>query len=386
MAMGEKRAVVMQGDIGVDGGVPSYIHAAQHASDGADPITPEMIGAASNPNLLDNWYFADPIDQRGGYVVVPGSSYYIPGESVVTGTTEGYYSVDSWEGTIGASNAYFYMDGTKYVTNMANTIRGYTGSGYAIDRWLTGGSATNVTKPEDDGVNLYDEASYVDFRQLIESYTELCGKNVCLSALTADGTLWVQTGKIPDELSSTLTSIFNKYDDEGSGIWLRGGAGKMFVQLRAGAGKSVTFIAAKLELGSVQTLAHQDADGNWVLNDPPPNKQQELAKCQRYYIRYTSDDAKTTIALGNSNGTYVYTPFFLPVPMRATPAISYANIDVLLLDGGTSTSIEITGVGFGAKPGRGNAVTPRIVCECESGKLYGLRVLPGGYFDFNADL
>ena len=41
--------------------------------------------------------------------------------------------------------------------------------------------------------------------------------------------------------------------------------------------------AVKLELGPVQTLAHQDADGNWVLNDPPPNKALELLKCQRYY-------------------------------------------------------------------------------------------------------
>lgn len=41
--------------------------------------------------------------------------------------------------------------------------------------------------------------------------------------------------------------------------------------------------AAKLELGSVQTLAHQE-DGNWVLNDPPPNQALELAKCQRYQL------------------------------------------------------------------------------------------------------
>ena len=40
--------------------------------------------------------------------------------------------------------------------------------------------------------------------------------------------------------------------------------------------------AAKLELGSQQTLAHQDAAGNWVLNDPPPDKTLELLKCQWY--------------------------------------------------------------------------------------------------------
>lgn len=44
-------------------------------------------------------------------------------------------------------------------------------------------------------------------------------------------------------------------------------------------GASVTMKAAKLELGSEQTLAHKDSTGNWVLNDPPPNKELELLKC-----------------------------------------------------------------------------------------------------------
>ena len=48
-----------------------------------------------------------------------------------------------------------------------------------------------------------------------------------------------------------------------------------------------TLLAAKLELGPVQTLAHQDASGNWVLNDPPPNKALELLKCQRYFCKFS---------------------------------------------------------------------------------------------------
>ena len=40
-------------------------------------------------------------------------------------------------------------------------------------------------------------------------------------------------------------------------------------------------IAAKLERGPIQTLAHQDADGNWVLNDPPDYDLQ-YALCSLY--------------------------------------------------------------------------------------------------------
>lgn len=45
----------------------------------------------------------------------------------------------------------------------------------------------------------------------------------------------------------------------------------------------VTFklYAAKLELGNQQTLAHKDADGNWVLNEPP-NYDLQYALCSQY--------------------------------------------------------------------------------------------------------
>jgi len=37
-----------------------------------------QLSTLSRPNLLDNWYFAadSVIDQRGGYVVPPGTAYY----------------------------------------------------------------------------------------------------------------------------------------------------------------------------------------------------------------------------------------------------------------------------------------------------------------------
>ena len=46
-----------------------------------------------------------------------------------------------------------------------------------------------------------------------------------------------------------------------------------------------TIRAVKLELGSVQTLAHQDASGAWVLNEIP-DYGQELARCQRFCCLY----------------------------------------------------------------------------------------------------
>ena len=58
-------------------------------------------------------------------------------------------------------------------------------------------------------------------------------------------------------------------------------------------GAAVTIAAVKLERGNSQTLAHQDAQGNWVINDIP-DKAQELWKCQRYYQLFSSADKRPT--------------------------------------------------------------------------------------------
>lgn len=84
-------------------------------------------------------------------------------------------------------------------------------------------------------------------------------------------------------------------------------------------GTGETFLAAKLELGSHQTLARQDEDGNWVLLDPPPNFQQELAKCQRYLLVLSGFGwIGSGICDGAASGQ-----FFLPtpVPMRVIPSV-----------------------------------------------------------------
>ena len=39
----------------------------------------------------------------------------------------------------------------------------------------------------------------------------------------------------------------------------------------------------QLEMGSAQSLAHQDEGGRWLLNGPPPDQTQELIKSRRYF-------------------------------------------------------------------------------------------------------
>ena len=73
--------------------------------------------------------------------------------------------------------------------------------------------------------------------------------------------------------------------------------------------------AVKCEYGSQQTLARQDAAGNWVLNDPPPDKALELLKGQRYYQVFSREDLRPDKAVD-----------FRP-PMRIDPALSTIQIN-----------------------------------------------------------
>lgn len=101
------------------------------------------------------------------------------------------------------------------------------------------------------------------------------------------------------------------------------------------ANDSIKLLAAKLELGPVQTLAHKEGD-EWILNDPPPNYQQELAKCQRYQVELLGKNQSGWVVIGMGDGratnrVFIYIP--LPVPLKGTPTISYPQNMMLLKNG-----------------------------------------------------
>lgn len=178
----------------------------------------EALNNKPNRNLLDNWYFMNPVNQRG-----------------VSGTI--------------------------------------SEAGYFIDRWkLVSGSVTLTST----GITINGTIS-----QVLEN---AAGTNVTASALTTTGIVSVSY----DNSSKTFTIT----------------------------GTGQTFVAAKLELGSQQTLAHQDEDGNWVLNEIP-DYGTELAKCQRYLIPLKRNSC--TGPATSSTIAYLYFP--VPVSMRATPVL-----------------------------------------------------------------
>lgn len=271
-------------------GLPEQVdkldHTAQEIDDAVGRSLPgaaidAAIQAKPNPNLLDNWYFVNPVNQRG--------------------KTEQY------------------------------------GGGYFIDRWIVPEGKMALS---DAGVTLAVDGVNTWFNQRLD--VDIAGKIVTLSALTADGKMYTKTGLLTESAGVTV------YLDGGGYASCHYAREISMYQVsfaRNSASTSITFIAAKLELGSQQTLAHQDADGNWVLNEIPDYGEQ-LRRCQ-YYSRFFGEDIEIPCS---NNGAGSYIEGTLPLTMRSGGgAISYGNSYLFL---GNGTYYPVTNASVTSNGGR----------------------------------
>ncbi len=306
------------------------------------------IGNAKNQltrgeNILDNTYFLDPIDQRNGHIVESGVTYYSDAALTTSaGTTSSAMTAQYVNGTYGTIT----INGTTYYVAAANVVRGYVKNTYSIDRWKLTGNGGQKLELLNDGALITSTAAYGAYwEQLVDP--DLCralvGKQLCLSVIGTEN-----SGEF------VVSVYFN-------GVWTTGVAVKNGLAMHvfktpenlkglrisiAANGTGTTKVAAiKLELGEHQTLAHQDASGNWVLNDPPPNKALELLKCQRYYCKIKNDrsDRPINVCYGSSaRADNTFSNFLIPIParMRAIPAVKFTMLN--LYDINTGQLFELT--------------------------------------------
>ena len=251
-----------------------------------------------NRNLLDNWYFGAPVNQR----------------------------------------------------DVSGTI---SSAGYFLDRWkLVSGSVTIST----DGITLNGT-----MQQVLE--TAPVG-TVTASALTQAG-----VGEVVPTYDSARKTVTVTAD-----------------------GKKL--VAVKLELGSQQTLAHQNSSGAWVLNELP-DYGEELTKCMRYLqiISAPYDTSGNGVAIGYANNTVdLWVPIPLAVPMRISPTPTIPTGGVSLFKvGKTSNALkDVTRVTGGWAMQTGGACSVRSLIFTASGltagDTYALFLKNGAQIVFSAEL
>ena len=230
----------------------------------------QSVGTFVRPNLLDNWYFGRPVNQRG--------------------QTE------------------------------------YTGAFiYAIDRWQLGAGSISLSVAADGivlkgGNNASTDYIYTRVERLpVGKYT--------FSVLFADNTAnVVLTTRLTDisvvpavesrEASGVLALTWDQPEEFTAD----------YAYFRIHIPGSAKILAAKLEIGPTQTLAHREGD-KWVLNEIPDYGEQ-LRRCQRYCFAWAYGAKKmhclTVMQCVRPGMLYGLIP--TPVTMRTNPVCTGGSL------------------------------------------------------------
>ena len=240
----------------------------------------------------------------------------------------------------------------------------YTTASFGVDRWTFSGSDSNhtITINADKSVTINGL-----FYQKKEYYLQV-GEAVTISYMTADGNIVSRTGTIPASQGFAVgSSDFGLY-------WRTTGVADFQIWAT-----NLKLRAVKLEKGTVSTLA----------NDVPPDYGEELAKCQRYFVRIKGNTPYYPFGIGFAmaqNSAAILVP--LPVPMRGTTlTLSTSGAKSILCNGASGYDVSsITYYDHGGGHARlnvtpsSNSLTIGAVC------LLQAKNATASYIDLSADL
>lgn len=291
----------------------------------------------TNPNLLDNWFFGRPVNQKNGYFVPAGVDYYTFAWEKV-GQTDKNYQVLLRRNAENNYDCEIEINGTRYVVAGANSVPGYCTIGYTVDRWkLDIGEAVTL---EDGCICLKKSGTY--WGEYFADFDQFIGMTLTGSVLLSDGTLrtgsFVYNGSV-NQAQTFFSSELGFYIQKLSNSQTQCEINSLV--------DNVKIKAAKLELGDTQTLAHKENE-KWVLNEIPDFGEQ-LRRCTYYAEKVESND---TPAITNS--TFVPSGatsavFILPYARKRTvPAINFNDVSnyriiARSISGGT-TAFSVTAI------------------------------------------
>lgn len=267
-----------------------------------------QLGTFVRPNLLDNWYFGNPINQRG--------------------QTE------------------------------------YAGNVYGVDRWKLYQSTVSVTVREDGLGIRRTSGDFYTIVQYVDNSQDLAGKTVTFSCLilAAPGAyrLRILAGRDTTTVIASISSNAGETGIKSVTATLPDDVSDLWVSIYTGTtAEEYVVAAAKLELGPTQTLAHREGD-RWVLNGVPDYGEQ-LRRCQRYFYQVHYNQFET-IGFAYDGPEYAFIILPLPTEMRGeTPAIKISGDisiggKVRTLTGCNCHGCEaIIGVNYAAQPSSAGA-------------------------------
>ena len=226
------------------------------------------VTAITNPNLLDNPWFT--VNQRGFTTGTEATKMYTVDRWFIN-NSKATFSNGIIEVELGSGGGNIRPRFSQFTEHSIKTGQKYTLTVIAKVNVESGNDAPNLVLTKSDGSYYGSKYGYLQLHETGNNYETFSYSFAPTEDVDNCGVAII---------SSVTTSVKQS---------------------------TVSIKTIKLELGSVSTLAM----------DTAPNYQQELAKCQRYFQKFT----------GDFNSAYAYTTnylFFiiqLNVPMRATPTV-----------------------------------------------------------------
>ena len=203
----------------------------------------------------------------------------------------------------------------------------YMGSGYTIDRWKMGVSASRLTL-NSKSVSVGNDGGGEGYaRQIIEDgINRLGGKTVTLACKLADGMVYAAYRTVPETAPTSATSVvWITLPNGRCNVYIQSGVG-LFVQITATAGKSVELVWATLYEGSytVDTLPEYVPKGYGA----------ELAECRRYFRTWKTTSLYQNVFSGFVTGSGKIAAVNVgPGGMRITPTVTLSNGGIIIRSG-----------------------------------------------------
>ena len=241
----------------------------------------KVSGVVERRNILHNWHFINPVNQRGLL------EYVAP--------------------LIG-------------VNSLIQTI----------DRWIMWNAVNNTTPGRieliSEGVRLFKGSHYFTFCQRVENPSRFLGFPLTFSAIVNNKLYSLTYVAHFHDRNTNRFFIYRQIADTGFYMGVQMRSDHNFLEIYIGSmgsisngfkiGDYIDIQAIKLELGTISTLA----------NDPPPNPALELAVCQRYQRRITHNGNGVSFVTHASDVRQNEIFFFIPLSaMRVAPVITNMN-------------------------------------------------------------
>ena len=213
---------------------------------GSALVTSNRTDTVPRPNIVDNWYFVGGGSQQGGGQLPINSN----GQTTLTATADGTYFVDRW-----CSHS--------------------PASGGTLSYSLTSAGMTIASNANNDNVWV--------IKQPIKNPGAYSGKTMTLSVLYSNFQGTRTRCVLAVNCSGTNHHLYSDWSTSSSGLLVASGViydnpTNIYTVISLGGNNpSSNIIAVKLEIGSTQTLAHQE-NGTWVLNEIP-NYEEQLMRC-----------------------------------------------------------------------------------------------------------